>query len=259
LDTHASSRRVYQESLEGLGLATTACAREEEMFAQLNRDAVAGDLPQLLVISAGPRESDSIALLEAIQQDDELSRLPRLLLFPPGRAEECGVDLQGTLCITKPVKPSQLAEAVAQLLDAKRVNSASTSDAGPPPLRPLRILLAEDGDVNQEYAAGLLELQGHNVQIANNGKEALEALSFEQFDVVLMDCEMPEMDGLETTAAIRAGEADSGMHIPIIAMTAHAAEEFRQRCLEAGMDDYITKPIEPTRLIEMLARIVSYS
>jgi two-component system sensor kinase len=251
-DGHIAGLDIHREALESLGIATTACSSAEDALCQLNRDAVSDNLRRLVVISVGPREHDSIALLEAIQQDDELNRLPRLLLFPPGVAEECGVDLQDTLCLTKPAKPSQLVDALAQLLSRQEAGQPTLS---PRPPRPLRILLAEDGDVNQEYAAGLLAMQGHTIQIANNGKEALDAISRENFDVVLMDCEMPEMDGLETTAAIRAREAKSRTHTPIVAMTAHAAEEFRQRCLDAGMDDYITKPIDPAKLLEVLSRV----
>ena len=101
----------------------------------------------------------------------------------------------------------------------------------------LRILVAEDSLVNQKLAVGLLQKHGHSVTIANNGKEAVNAVSSEQFDLVLMDVEMPEMDGLEATAAIRAWEKSRGVHMPIIAMTAHAMKSHRDMCLEAGMDD----------------------
>jgi len=102
--------------------------------------------------------------------------------------------------------------------------------------------------VNQEVALGLLETRGHRVAIADNGKEALAALERQRFDVVLMDLEMPEMDGLEATAAIRKKEKATGGHIPIIAMTAHAVQGFRDRCLAVGMDDCITKPIKPEEM-----------
>ena len=123
-------------------------------------------------------------------------------------------------------------------------------------IRPLEILLADDGLVNQEVAVGLLEMRGHRVEVVNTGREALDALRRRSFDVVLMDLEMPDMDGLEATAAIREQERLDGGHIPIIAMTAHAIKGFSQQCLEAGMDDYITKPIKPQemfRIVESLA------
>ena len=123
--------------------------------------------------------------------------------------------------------------------------------------RALRILLAEDGPVNQEVAVGLLELKGHHVEVVNNGKEALEALQRQTFDAVLMDIEMPEMDGLEATAAIRKKERAAGGHVPIIAMTAHAMKGFREQCTEAGMDGYVSKPVRSAELFDALDSVLA--
>jgi signal transduction histidine kinase/serine/threonine protein kinase/tetratricopeptide (TPR) repeat protein/ActR/RegA family two-component response regulator len=132
------------------------------------------------------------------------------------------------------------------------------ADTDPPAANDsLRILLAEDGLVNQEVASGLLEMQGHHVTVAENGVEALAALERAQFDLVLMDLEMPEMDGLEATTAIRQKEAETGGHLPIIAMTAHVLPAFQDRCRAAGMDDYLTKPIQAEQLFEALRHIRS--
>jgi CheY-like chemotaxis protein/HPt (histidine-containing phosphotransfer) domain-containing protein len=122
--------------------------------------------------------------------------------------------------------------------------------------RPLQILLAEDNDINQTMAISLLEKWGHRIVVANNGREALEALEKQRFDVVLMDVQMPEMDGIKATAAIRAGEGDNGTHLPIIAMTAHALKGDRERCLAAGMDGYVSKPIKSSELEALLQRLV---
>ena len=123
--------------------------------------------------------------------------------------------------------------------------------------RTLRLLLAEDNPVNQRLAVRLLEKQGHQVVVAGNGREALAALDGQPFDVVLMDVQMPEMDGFEATAAIRAREPAPAPHIPIIAMTAHAMKGDRERCLEAGMDGYVSKPIRPQELFEVLEGLVT--
>ena len=124
------------------------------------------------------------------------------------------------------------------------------------PLPPLNVLLAEDAVVNQKLIIGLMEKHGHSVTVAADGKEAIAALAEGEFDVVLMDVEMPEMDGLEATAVIRVKERQTGNHVPIIAMTAHAMKGDRQRCLEAGMDGYVSKPIRARQLFDALRSVL---
>jgi CheY-like chemotaxis protein len=121
--------------------------------------------------------------------------------------------------------------------------------------RSLRVLLAEDNPVNQRLAVRIMEKWGHTVAVAGNGRKALEAWEQETFDLILMDVQMPEMSGLEATATIREREKDSGRHVPIIAMTAHAMEGDRQKCLAAGMDHYASKPIDQRRLFEVVESI----
>jgi signal transduction histidine kinase/ActR/RegA family two-component response regulator len=130
----------------------------------------------------------------------------------------------------------------------------ATAQSVPTGTKRLRVLLAEDNAVNQKVASRVLEKQGHHVTVAANGRQALAALDQATFDVVLMDVQMPEMDGFETTAAIRARERDTGSHLPIIAMTAHAMQGDRERCIAAGMDNYISKPLNVPELIELLEK-----
>jgi two-component system sensor histidine kinase/response regulator len=125
------------------------------------------------------------------------------------------------------------------------------------PERRLRLLLAEDNAVNQRLAATILERRGHHVTIANNGREALAALARQRFDVVLMDVQMPEMGGFEATGAIREGERATGAHVPIVAMTAHAMKGDRERCLAAGMDEYLTKPLDSRRLCGLIEHVAA--
>jgi PAS domain S-box-containing protein len=132
------------------------------------------------------------------------------------------------------------------------VAGTSAGERQPGPPRRLRVLLAEDNPVNQKLALYLLEKRGHSVAVVGNGREALAALEEQAFDVVLMDVQMPEMDGLQASAAIRAGERATGNHIPIVAMTAHALQGDRERCLEAGMDAYVAKPIQPEELFRAI-------
>jgi CheY-like chemotaxis protein len=123
--------------------------------------------------------------------------------------------------------------------------------------RPLHVLLAEDNPINQELAVELLEMRGHSVRIAGNGSEVLAALDRESFDVILMDVQMPEMDGFQATAAIRGREKQSGAHIPIIAITGFAMKGDRQRCLDAGMDGYISKPLRSKELFEVVEQFTA--
>jgi CheY-like chemotaxis protein len=156
----------------------------------------------------------------------------------------------------KPVKQSALLEAIA--------HSLGRSAAAPVPLltrhslaesrRKLRVLLAEDNAINRKLAARLLEKCGHSVTVAIDGVEAVAAVQEGEFDLVLMDVQMPNMDGLEATAAIRALERGTTRHIPIVAMTAHAMKGDQERCLAAGMDGYISKPIRPDRMMEVIAQ-----
>lgn len=128
--------------------------------------------------------------------------------------------------------------------------------ASPKSIGPLRILVVEDNPINQRLVTAFLEEAGHTPILAANGREALAALEWETFDVILMDIQMPGMDGFQTTSAIRAREAAASSHLPILAMTAHATREDRDRCLAAGMDGYITKPMRFEELIELVERTV---
>lgn len=143
--------------------------------------------------------------------------------------------------------------AVATAPDNVPTSDAAVSDQRPA-LPPLRILLAEDNSVNQDLMLWMLEEHGHSVTIASNGREAVAAVQRSAFDVVLMDIQMPEMDGLEATATIRAGEAASHWRLPIIAMTANALPSDRAQCLAAGMDEYVSKPVRLKVLFDIIAR-----
>ena len=159
--------------------------------------------------------------------------------------------------LMKPIKQSELFSAMVSALDTLSPSSVGENDisnqiSAQKSSRSLKILLAEDNAVNQKLAVGILGSLGHQVSIANNGREAIEALANERFDLVLMDVQMPEMDGLTATREIRDHEKESGHHIPIVAMTAHAMKGDREECLAAGMDDYLTKPI---RLQDMTTKL----
>jgi CheY-like chemotaxis protein len=163
--------------------------------------------------------------------------------------------------LTKPVKQADLWRAIVRGLDAGPSEPPHKSPAtNSAPARPLRILLAEDNPMNQKLAMRLLEKQGHSVVVANNGRIAVDTLfrpTTQPFDAVLMDVQMPEMDGLEAATLIRDRERETGRHVPIIAMTAHALKGDQERCLAAGMNGYVSKPIKPDALFAVLAELAS--
>ena len=202
---------------------------------------------------------DGFDLAEQIQHFPELADgAPFLLMIAPGTDDEAArchrLGIAGSL--VKPIAEQELLQAIAHVRDptAPIVVKCPSAEA---PRYALRILLAEDNPVNRKLAIRLLEKQGHRVTVECNGREALETLLQTPFDIVLMDIQMPEMDGFEATAAIRAQEVQTGEHQLIIAMTAHAMQGDRERCLAAGMDDYISKPINVAELNDLLAAISS--
>jgi CheY-like chemotaxis protein len=156
----------------------------------------------------------------------------------------------------KPVKQSELKAAIENALAVnppKREPEVIPVLDEPPPIKPLNILLVEDGLMNQKIALALLEKWGHRVTIANNGREALSETDTQKFDLVLMDVQMPEMDGFEATQVIRAREQKTGEHVPIVAMTARAMMGDREKCLQSGMDSYVAKPIRRRELYGAIA------
>ncbi|MCL4153337.1 UNVERIFIED_CONTAM: hypothetical protein GTU68_017875 [Idotea baltica] len=185
-----------------------------------------------------------------------------IVLHPPYRLPKesswCS-HLNTSATITTPVRPKELAKVLRNLFDgpAPEQEEAKATENSPPPLQALHVLLAEDSVVNQKLAVALLKKDGHSVVVAENGVEAVEKFSNEQFDAILMDIQMPEMDGFEATAEIRKLENES--HIPIIALTAHAMVGYRERCLQAGMDGYITKPLRVEEMFEEIAKAIQKS
>ncbi len=225
----------------------------ESARAEIDRAATAGTPYRLAIVDAAVDKGNCWPLIDRIHKDETRPACAIIVLVSAGQARipDHYRRLPGIQFLTKPATYSELIDAAASLLGVGRKNSAADG-AAEKPVRSLHILLAEDGLVNQEVAAGLLEMQGHTVEVAETGRKALEALERSAFDLVLMDLEMPEMDGMEAAAAIRDRERTSGGHVPIVAMTAHALMGFRERCLQAGMDDFITKPIKPEELYRVV-------
>jgi CheY-like chemotaxis protein len=219
----------------------TAATRKGEAFALVLLDSHMPDL-------------DGFAVATVIAKRPELTGATIMMLSSSGHdgeATRCRA-LGVTVHLTKPIKQSDLLEAICRTLDqnARKTMAHSERLATPvvPLVRSMRVLVAEDNVVNQRVASGLLRKRGHEVTVVGDGRAAVEAIAGSRFDVVLMDVQMPEMDGFEATAEIRAREKATGEHLRIVAMTAHAMSGDRDRCLRAGMDGYISKPLD-TRLL----------
>jgi CheY-like chemotaxis protein len=165
-----------------------------------------------------------------------------------------------TSYLPKPCKQSELLTGLVKALRISFAGEPRPKNIDNAPARNnsgLRVLLAEDNAVNQRLAIRLLEKQGHHTTVVDNGKQAVAALERETFDLVLMDVQMPEMDGFEATSVIRAKEVGTDRHIPIIAMTAHAMKGDRERCLESGMDAYVAKPVRSRELKEAMENVMN--
>jgi signal transduction histidine kinase/CheY-like chemotaxis protein len=258
VDDNETNRMILKEMIEGWGMRPTLTASGEEALEALRHEARTspdGPFPVALLDAMMPG-MDGVALAREIRSEPSLvgTRLIMLSSAGPGTklAGLAGLDVVQRL--TKPVKPSDLLVAIGEVLDLRPQRADALEDSNDAmAVDSLRILLVEDGRVNQRVAVGLLEHRGHGVTVANNGLEALRLLEVEgrgAFDLVLMDIQMPEMDGFEATAAIRESERDGQTKLPIIAMTAHAMKGDRERCLAAGMDDYVSKPLQPAALYE---------
>jgi signal transduction histidine kinase/CheY-like chemotaxis protein len=262
VDDNATNRRILKEVLAGWGMKPAAAADGALALAALERAAAVGEPFPLVLLDAMMPEMDGFAVAERIRARPEWAGTTLMMLSSAdhqGAAARCR-ELGVPRYLLKPIKQSDLLEAIQAALaardpGARTVAPTSTTPAAArtPPGRRLKILLAEDNAVNQLLAVRLLEKAGHTVTVVNNGGEAVEAAISEPFDVVLMDVEMPELDGLEATGEIRRREE---RHLPIIAMTAHAMKGDRERCLAAGMDVYIVKPIQPEELFGALDEVL---
>ena len=257
VDDNATNRQILDEILRSWSMEPVCVAGAREAIAAL-REARNGQRPyQLVLTDAHMPELSGFDLAEELRRDAELDSTLIMMLTSGDQTDDVArCDALGIAAyLVKPVKQSDLFDALAlalKICEPERVAAATAEAARRRSHGPLRILLAEDSLVNQKLAVALLTAHGHEVTIANNGREAVAAAAHEKFDAVLMDVQMPEMDGLEATAAIRGRERLHGGHVPIIAMTAHALKGDRELCLQAGMDEYVPKPIRSEQLFDTL-------
>ncbi|MGE0710540.1 MAG: response regulator [Planctomycetota bacterium] len=250
VDDNATNREILDELLRGWGMAPALAESAGAALDLLRAASAAGRPLQLALLDAMMPGKDGLALAREIRADPALGGLPLILLSSAGQSIPAAStrELRFAATLTKPVRERELRAAVRQALE---VTPSPDQDADPPPPdAPSRVLLAEDSPVNREVVRRLLELRGHAVVTAQDGRQAIEAAARERFDLILMDLQMPEVDGFQATATIRAREAAEGRRTRIVALTGHALAGDRERCLAAGMDDYLPKPFRPRDLYQ---------
>ncbi|WP_166820043.1 response regulator [Thalassoroseus pseudoceratinae] len=258
VDDNATNRRILVEVLSNWGLKPTAVTCGPEALKAIEEALDQGSPFRIVLLDNMMPEMDGFMLAQEILKRPGFHPSTMMMLSSADRhenAERCR-SLGLTAYMTKPVKRSELLNAILTAIESEPAEthkqspkSHSQVDANQ---QSMQILLTEDNAVNQKLAVKLLEKRGHRVIVAGNGKEAIHALDQQEFDIILMDVQMPEMDGFETTQTIRKREQQTGGRIPIVAMTAFAMKGDRERCIAAGMDGYISKPLQPSELFEMV-------
>lgn len=260
VDDEQSSQDILHDYVTSWGMRNGRASSAQDALKILTKSA-ANDPYKVAIIDLFMPEMDGLKLGKVIRESDELKDLRLILVTAfdsPGTGEQA-ISLGFDAFLTKPIKQSQLLDCLSTVVRDKIIPLPKDPDEavlavkrGPAVKRKEMVLVAEDHPVNQEVALLLLKELGIECQIANNGKRVLELIERIPYSLIFMDCQMPEMDGFEACRAIRKLETRTGKHIPIVAMTAHAIEGSREQCFAAGMDDYISKPIEFEQLRSIL-------
>jgi len=261
VDDNATNRSILREMLLNWTMKPVQAGSGSEALEKMRQDKARGVLYKLILVDSNMPGMDGFSLVEQIQRDPDFSAATILMLTSAdrrgdyARSKRLGISAY----LTKPVKQSELLEAIMMALGIAKIKKDErlliTSQSIQNERPRLRILLAEDNPINQKVAVRLLEKCGHMVEACNDGQKVLKALRNNHFDLILMDIQMRGMTGYEVTASIRKKEEKTKKHIPIVATTAHAMEGDRERCLAAGMDDYLAKPLHPEELFHAVERI----
>lgn len=256
VDDSATARRIVAEMLERAGMTVDTADGAEQARARLAR---AGPLPAIVLVDSDMPGTDGFGLAAELRRDLPAVHVVMMLTFPQlKRKAECAA-LGVSATLVKPFGHRSLLDAVERVLAGgvrAAVTGVQTPTAAAPARRSLKILVAEDTAFNQKFILRLLERWGHTPVLAEDGRRAVELYSGANFDLILMDLQMPEMDGLQAARAIRMIEDARGGHTPIIALTAHAIHDERERCLESGMDEYLPKPVDSAALQRMIDRLI---
>jgi PAS domain S-box-containing protein len=258
VDDNATNRRILEVMLNLWGMRPALAESGPSGLEALRQAAREGVPFALALIDFHMPDMDGFSLAEAIRSQEPFSEIPLIMLTSAtqqkvdSRCRETGINAY----LMKPITQSALLEVMAEVLGfqwrGRAQRSASTLASLPQSSRPLRVLLVDDNPVNRRLGTKILEHQGHTVLLADNGEQAIRAHEGDRFDVILMDVQMPEMNGFEATAAIRKREHLTGRRTPIIAMTARAMKGDREECLAAGMDDYVSKPFRASEFFEVI-------
>jgi PAS domain S-box-containing protein len=258
VDDNATNRSILMDTLLSWDMRPTIVEGASEALEVLDQSESEDLVFSLFLLDVQMPGMDGVELASEIKGNPKISSVPIIMLTSAGKPDNMKKlrNIGVSEYLVKPIKQSQLFDKLVSVLSSKTVDERPSivppHDLIPKNRRCLKILLAEDNPTNQMLAIRLLGKAGHSVTLAKTGKEAVNAMKLEKFDLVLMDVQMPEMDGFEATAEIRMNEQLSGFHTPVVAMTAHALKGYRERCLEAGMDGYLSKPIRPRELLEAI-------
>ncbi len=253
---NATGRRILGEFAARWGMNAVLAASGRAGLAAVSEAASAGRHFDVVLTDARMAGIGGLEFLERLRGEAAAASAAKVVMIPAGQ----GVDVErcrrlgAHSHVVKPIDETELRETILAALGGRKERPERQGTPSAPEIAPRRILLAEDNAVNQRVAVALLKSMGHSVVVAADGRQALDRLDREDFDLVLMDVQMPEMDGFTATRAIRARDQGTGRHTPILAMTAHAMKGDRERCLDAGMDDYVTKPVSRKGLTEAIAR-----
>ncbi|HKW88515.1 MAG TPA: response regulator, partial [Candidatus Acidoferrales bacterium] len=262
VDDNQTNRQILVQLVKNWRMVPQEAEGGKQALQLLERAQSEGNPFHIAILDAQMPEMDGFSLARRIHEDSRFSATSAIMLSSSARPEETSQlhDFGISAYLIKPAEPSELLDAISNTV----AKGASLPPSLPPSSSPeiihhassgLKILLAEDNAVNRQLATRLLEKRGHAVVAVNDGRQALDAVEREKFHLVLMDVQMPEMDGLEATRVIRKKEKSTGEHLPVIAVTAHVMKGDREKCLEAGSDDYVSKPIQAAELYSAIDRV----